>query len=102
MQAGDLVPGTLDRLFETRRFLFVQCKDEDSRGDGRVLGEGLEEITQVAEESTLLFPRVLKHLDDYPKDQQTAHHPGVTRDVPWVILLFAVNSSLPTVICTGL
>ena len=49
MQPGDLVPGTLDRLLETRRFLFVQSKHKDSRGHGRGFRERLEEITQVAE-----------------------------------------------------
>jgi hypothetical protein len=39
VQARDLVPLTFDRLFETGRFLFVERKDEDTSGNGRVFGE---------------------------------------------------------------
>jgi hypothetical protein len=94
VQTGDLVPGTLDGLFQTGRFLLVQGKDEDSSGDGGVLGEGLEEVSQVAEESSsatagsaavrvfgddnysLLLSRVLEYFDNYGWQSQ---HPNDTR-----------------------
>lgn len=52
VQTGNLVPGTLDGLFKTGCFLLVQGENEDSGRDGRVFWEGLEEVSQMAEESS--------------------------------------------------